>query len=287
MQTIRHLLCPVDLSEPAGQSLRYAAALSLLLGSDLTILYVRSDQADARKSPGTSLEAFARGIVGGDSSIRRLERQGEAVAEILNTSNAVAADLIVMGTHGRTGLQRLLLGSVSERVIRRSHAPVLVVPFGMMEATEDSLRLATVACAVDLSEPSRRGVDYAASIAASVGARLLLVHALEWSEETDTLPNAGKSSLPSSEDDAIARMNELLTEDMRVRCNPELVVGYGRAADELRRVVHERAVDLVVLGVRRRTLIDRVVFGSTTQALIRHGACTVLTVNTLESAQRR
>jgi len=86
---------------------------------------------------------------------------------------------------------------------------------------------------------------------------------------------------------AIARMNELLTEDMRVRCNPELVVGYGRAADELQRVVHERAVDLVVLGVRRRTLIDRVVFGSTTQGLIRHGACTVLTVNTLESAQRR
>ena len=287
MQTIRHLLCPVDLSEPAGQSLRYAAALSSLLGSDLTILYVRSGQADARKSPGTSLEGFARGIVGVDSSIRLLERQGEAVSEILNTSSAVAADLIVMGTHGRTGLQRLLLGSVSERVIRRSHATVLVVPFGMMKATEDSLRLATVACAVDLSEPSRRAVDYAASIAASAGARLLLVHALEWSEETDTLPNAGKSSLPSSEDDAIARMNELLTEDMRVRCNPELVVGYGRAADELQRVVHERAVDLVVLGVRRRTLIDRVVFGSTTQGLIRHGACTVLTVNTLESAQRR
>jgi hypothetical protein len=64
MQTIRHLLCPVDLSEPAGQSLRYAAALSSLLGSDLTILYVRSGQADARKSPGTSLEGFARGIVG-------------------------------------------------------------------------------------------------------------------------------------------------------------------------------------------------------------------------------
>ena len=287
MQKIRHLLCPVDLSEPAVQALRYAAALSSLLGGDLTILYVRSNQPEEKKSSGTSLEAFARGIVGFDSSIRLLERQGEAVTEILNTSIAVAADLIVMGTHGRTGLQRLLLGSVTERVIRRSEAPVVVVPFGVMKATDGSMRLATVACAVDFSEPSRRAVDYAATIASSVGARLVLVHALEWSEETDALPSTGTALLPSSEDDAIARMNELLTEEMRVRCSPELIVGYGRAPDEVQRVVHERAVDLVVLGVRRRNLIDRVIFGSTTQRLIRHGACAVLTVITLESAQRR
>jgi nucleotide-binding universal stress UspA family protein len=89
--------------------------------------------------------------------------------------------------------------------------------------------------------------------------------------------------LPSSEDDAIDRLRELLTHEMRTRCDPELVIGYGTPADEILRFVHERRADLVVLGVRRRNPIDLAVFGSVTQRVIRDGACAVLTVRTLES----
>jgi nucleotide-binding universal stress UspA family protein len=135
-----------------------------------------------------------------------------------------------------------------------------------------------VLCAVDFSEPSSRAVDYAASIAAEAGARLLLAHVLEWSEEMEPLPSGGRSFLPSSEDDAIARLSELLTPEMCVRYDPELVVGYGTPADEVLRFVHERRVSLVVLGIRRRNPFDLAVFGSTTQRLIRDGACVVLTV---------
>jgi nucleotide-binding universal stress UspA family protein len=215
--------------------------------------------------------------------IRLLERQGEPVTQIITTAVAVASDVIVMGTHGRTGLQRLLLGSVAERVVRRSPTPVLAVPPAMGTTAEGSIRLASVLCAVDFSEPSARAVDYAASIAAAAGARLVLAHALEWSEERETIPGSGRSFLPSSEDDAIARLSELLTHEMRVRCDPELVVGYGTPAEEVIRFVHERHVDLVVLGIRWRNPIDLAVFGSTTQRLIRDGACAVLTVRTLES----
>jgi len=285
MQTIRHLLCPVDLSTPSAHALRYAAALSSVIDGELTVLYVRAaapQQSDAEDSAGTTIETFASHVIDLGPSIRLLERQGEATTMILRTAVAVACDIIVMGTHGRTGLQRLLLGSVTERVIRRSRVPVLAVPPGVMKEANGSLRLASVLCAVDLSAPSGRAVDYAASIAMAARARLVVAHALEWSEEIEARPNTTRSSLPSSEDDAIAAMNELLTDDIRGRCAPELVIGYGQAADELLRIVRERDVDLIVLGIRRRNPVDLTVFGSTTQQLIRYGSCAVLAVRILD-----
>ena len=282
MHTIRHLLCPVDLSEPSAQALRYAVALGSVLGSDLTVLYVHAAGAHRppKQSPDVTLEAFAAEVVGVSPSVPMLQRAGDPVTEILDTALAVGADIIVMGTHGRTGLQRLLLGSVTERVIRRSAVPVLAVPPGLEQERRDAV--STVLCAVDFSEPSSRAVGYAASIASAAGTRLVLAHALEWSEEMET-PGSIGNQLPSAEDDAIDRLRELLTDDMRDRCDPELVVGYGTPADEVLRVVHQRHVDLVVLGIRRRNPIDLAVFGSTTQRLIRERVCAVLTVHALEA----
>jgi nucleotide-binding universal stress UspA family protein len=289
MQTIRHLLCPVDLSEPSAQALRYAAAFSSVVDGDLTILYVRAaatHQPGAGRSSDTSLGTFASNVIGPAPSRRLLERQGEPVTSILSAAVDTASDIIVMGTHGRTGLLRLLLGSVAARVIRRSPVPVLVVPPAVATKGEGSTSLASVLCAVDFSESSGHAVDYAASIAAAAGARLLLAHVLEWSEEMEPPSSGGRSFLPSSEDDAIHRLSDLLTPEMRIRYDPELIVGYGTPADEVLRFVHERHVGLIVLGIRRRNPIDLAVFGSTTQRLIRDGACPVLTVRTLESIAR-
>jgi nucleotide-binding universal stress UspA family protein len=285
MHPIRHLLCPVDLSESSALALRYAAVLRSMLDGDLTIVYVRTPGA-RESDPGKSLDSldsFVASIQAASASARLLEREGEPVTEILATAGAAASDLIVMGTHGRTGLQRLLLGSVAERVIRRSPIPVLTVPPGMKNAAQESINLQTVLCAVDFSESSPRALEYAASIATAAQARLVLAHALEWSEELDTIPQTGTSGLPSSEDDALARLNGLLIDEMHARSAPELMIGYGEPADEVLRLVRECKVDLVVLGARRRNPIDLMVFGSTTQRLIREGACAVLTVRALES----
>lgn len=282
MTAVRRLLCPVDFSERSAEALRYAAALRSTLNGELVILHVSATGPQPTRAKGSSdvsLEAFASQVVGLEPSVQLLERRGNAVEEILSTAAAIASDVVVMGSHGRTGLQRLLLGSVTERIIRRSPVPVLTVPLGWRKGGGEAVTLASVLCAVDFSEPSARAVDYAATIAEAGRAQLVLVHVLEWAEEVEKPSSTDNSLLPSSEDDAIEGMKMLLTNEVLIHGAPELVVGYGAPADEVLRIVQERQVDLVVLGVRRRNPIDLAVFGSTAQQLIRAGRCAVLAVH--------
>jgi nucleotide-binding universal stress UspA family protein len=286
LRAIKHLLCAVDLSEPSAQALRFAAELRVAMDADLTVLHVRTHRghaSDPRTQPETGFDSFVSRVLDTAPLVTLMEERGEPVAEILHTAARISSDVIVMGTHGRTGVQRLLLGSVAERVIRQSSVPVLVVPPNIKRESHDAIRLETILCAVDFSTPSARAVNCAASIAAAAGARLVLAHALEWSEESEPLPGAGKPLLPSSEDDAVARLNGLLTDEIRARCDPEFVVGYGSASDEILRLVRDYHVDLVVLGTRQRNRIDLAVFGSTAQRLLRDGVSAMLTVRALES----
>jgi len=278
--TIRHILCAVDLSGPAAKALSYAAALRSALGAELSVLFVDPDTTERPQDVASrGLTAFIAATLGPAPDVRPIQRQGEPIDEILRTSATLACDLVVMGTHGHTGVQRLLLGSVAESVLRRSLAPVLVVPHAMAKR-EDPARLDSVICAVDFAANAQRVVEYAVSVATTTGARLVVAHVLEWSEEADSLPSPDTSGFPTSEDDAVARLNTLLTSEQRARFSPELAVGYGSPGDELLRLAKERGADLMVLGVRRRNALDLVLFGSTVRRVLRDAPCPVLTVST-------
>lgn len=278
MIAILRVLCPVDLSAASGEALRYAAELASVMHAELTVLHVDATLASGRDDEGAAaLVAFIADALGTTAAPHALHRRGQPIEEILRSSGAIGADLIVMGSHGRTGLSRLLLGSVSEAVARRSPTPVLVVPAtgtGQPRAVTPD----PVLCAVDFSASSPRAIAYAASLAAAAGAGLLLAHVLEWSEEHDTVPSADGGRFPTSEDDAIARLNVSVTDDMRSRCRLELAVGYGEPGDELLRLVQEHDVAIVVLGVSGRNPLDLTVFGSTARRVIREAGRPVLTV---------
>ena len=135
-------------------------------------------------------------------------------------------------------------------------------------------------CALHFAEGAERVVEYAVSVAATTGARLVLANVLEWAEESDRLPSPGADGFPTSEDDAVARLETPITSEMRARCSPELAVGYGSPGHELLRLAKERGADLIVLGVRRRNALDLVLFGSTVRRVLRDAPCPVLTVST-------
>jgi nucleotide-binding universal stress UspA family protein len=147
MLAIRTILHPTDFSEPSQYALGLACALARDYGARLIVLHVAEmptvASADGVVVPlnpeevrGAAREQLDRLQV--PQAIIRAERrleQGDAVTEILRVAQEVHADLIVLGTHGRTGLGRLLMGSVAEQVLRRAMCPVLTAKAPLPDAT--------------------------------------------------------------------------------------------------------------------------------------------------------
>jgi nucleotide-binding universal stress UspA family protein len=138
---LHRILCPVDFSEPSRRALRYALAISRWHESELTVLHVEDLLRYAASAEGggypdiaerhhQQLQDFIRHAGGKDRGVRVYIAPGDPVSRILERAAHEPSDLIVMGTNGRSGLSRLVLGSVTERVLRQSTVPVLTIPRG-------------------------------------------------------------------------------------------------------------------------------------------------------------
>lgn len=146
MPAVHNILCPVDFSAPAERAARFAADLASGIGAHLHLAHVLPLPMPAMPVPELGLapqeailpptarlstdarDALFRlaGDLGIDAGVHVVS--GTAAREIVSLAEELGVDLIIMGTHGRTGLAHLLLGSVAERVVRTAHLPVLVVP---------------------------------------------------------------------------------------------------------------------------------------------------------------
>ena len=280
---IRSVLCPVDFSPFSERALRFGSAFAAWLGADLTALWVQSGSWRGHRARDTPedgehrLQLFTASVLG-SRSVHLHTAGGPVVPEILRA--AATVDLIVMGTHGATGLERLLVGSVAEKVLRKAPCPVITVPRVARPASGADLALNTILCAVDFSPSSTQAFNYALSFAEKTHGRLLLLHALEWFAEDDdeAAPNADRAAFPTSEQDALAQLEELVPPDARSQRDPEALIGYGNPALEVLRVAAEQRADLIVLGVQGRGALDLTLFGSTAQQVVRDAMCPVLTV---------
>lgn len=143
MFEIRRILCPIDLSETSKPVFEYAVALAAQLGAELELLHVYQLPAYALPEGGLEisaglevelenrlqqqLDAFVKHSTDTSVKITTVLGKGIPYVEITHAAKQRKADLIVIGTHGRTGLAHLLLGSVAERVVRTSEVPVLSI----------------------------------------------------------------------------------------------------------------------------------------------------------------
>jgi nucleotide-binding universal stress UspA family protein len=276
---IRQILCPTDFSEPSARAFEHALALAAWYQASVTVLHVLPEpmMVAAPALPYAFTPALVDGslrdAVQGDLSslVGPANRAGlHAVAELRDGSPAtetvrvaqeLRADLIVMGTHGRAGFPRWVLGSVAETVLRRAPCPVLTVPPRAAEDA-DPMFFKRILCATDFSPASEAAVRYATALAAEADASLFLVHVLD---------------RPDFESAARAQLRRVVPIETREWCRAQEIVGCGEVAPEILRLADENQVGLIVMGVHGRSLLDLRAFGSVTHQVVREAACPVLT----------
>jgi nucleotide-binding universal stress UspA family protein len=297
MIEIKRILCPIDFSDHSLRALDHAVAFAKWYGSSITLIHVRPPApVPYPAGPGmvaTFLTPQERAAL--LDSLTRLQQEhcqgatcsvevveGLVAMEILARADAMSADLVVIGTHGRSGFERLMLGSVAERVLRKAACPVLTVPAAVTAVTPVSELLKNIVCAVDFSDCSMHALRYALSIAEESDAGLTVMHVVEVPPDLPAEDAGGPFSLreyvASAQQARLARLHEAIPDDAREYCKIDTLVTTGKAYREILRVADERKAGLLVVGIHGRGAIDRLLFGSTTQHLVRLASCPVLTL---------
>jgi len=289
-----HVLCPVDFSDTSQHALDHAGAIASWYDARLTVLYVFAnvptmdvpplvlEDAD-RARLIASLKEMARRVPDTVPREFRVEEAESVHEEVLAQIVATHADLLVLGTHGRSGFQHLFLGSVTEKVIRQAPCPTLVVPPRAPDVSPDApAQFKQILCAVDFSDSSLSALAYALTLAEESDARLTLLHVIEMPPELRENPMAPDFDVDrihaAAEAEAQRRLRELVPEAARTYCTVDTAVVEGRAYRRVLGHAVEQKSDLIVMGVHGRGALDLLLFGSTTHHVIRAAVCPVLIV---------
>jgi nucleotide-binding universal stress UspA family protein len=304
MVAIDRVLCPVDLSSCSRAALQHALAIARWYEAKVTALHVFRqvqvvDTAAAALgaglyAPPVALPEVDRNEVqrhvaefvvhtpgAGDVEVHTCE--GINVREeILREAEAIDADLLVLGSHGLTGVKRLVLGSVAENVLRHSPRPVLIVPTHASEAQSSGVPFKRIVCAVDFDADSYRALRYAFDLAQESDAQLTLLHAVGMPAVhvgAEDLTIDAESIRDTVMRNARDRLDRLVPDDARAYCTVQAEVVEGQAHQAVLGLATEVNADLIIMGVHSRAALDVALFGSTTHAVVRGAYCPVLTVH--------
>jgi len=277
------VLVPTDFSDLSSLALQYAHRLAKCFDAGLLVLYAEPflppveftsrQVADlvgelelSRQAARQHLDKHVTAKLPGVASVETLVIDGRTVPAILNTAREREAGLIVMGTHGRSGLSRVMLGSVTERVLREIEMPVLTVrpnPSSLGEASSISKK---ILCPVNFTPIAQKALNHAVALAECFGAELQVLHV----DETGTA-----RAMERKQKEELRRW---IPEQSRTHCQIQEVVKQGEAAVEILKAVRSGGCDLIVLGVQHKRFFDSTVIGTTTVRVIRHAPCPVFAV---------
>jgi nucleotide-binding universal stress UspA family protein len=290
MRHINRILCPVDLSDTSKHTFEHASLIARWYDATVTVLHVcnplfipsgeftvggpiQAPQLTDDEIEEVREEVLREVLPANAANVSVIVESGSPWIRILEHAKKLPADLIVLGTHGLSGFQHLLLGSVTEKVIRRAPCPVMTVPPGAQ--TTSRLPFKRLLCPVDFSDSSLAALEFALSLAQEGDAQLTILNVAEWPD--DTVPPTAEYR--KEREGALAKkLDALIPESVRVWCQvtPRLV--HGKSYEEILATAASDDADVIVMGVHGRNALDLMLFGSTTNQVVRRATCPVLTI---------
>jgi nucleotide-binding universal stress UspA family protein len=294
----KNILCATNFSDFSNLTVRFGLALAREFGARLYICHV-IDLSSVAIYGEFQLDPVGQQDRIMDDAGRQLEEligeqavQWEALISVGNPADEIARaveekniDLVVTATRGRTGLKRLVLGSVTERLMRMLTCPLLVLRSShpdMISMPEEGIKLDKILVGCDFSPDSDAAFEHALSLAQEFEAELHLVHVIETPVQSDFAkdqPPAGEGLSEASRSLLIEKLRGMVPEEAVHWCSPQTVLLPGHPYEELVRYAESNHIDMIVLGVRGHGLVKTLFLGSTTDRVIRRAPCPVLSVS--------
>lgn len=323
---LKKIMCAVDFSDFTDETLAYSIALcrdfhaKLILAhivTEVNTSFLHSEIAINRAELQDEYISNAQELLGDLAKEITIEyeiliRKGDPAEEISRLALLEEIDLLITATHGKSGIKRLLIGSVTEKLIKILHCPLLVLrskKHDFISPGDYKIRLKKILVGCDFSPDSKLAFNYGLSLAQEYQAELYLTHIIKPTEHIELKSSDYINVIPGNyvhwrtsdyfemqkkvTQENQKKMKELcsrlerqlyymIPEECQNWCTPQTILLTGEPYKELTKYAKEQEIDIIVLGISGHTLLDKLLVGSTTDRVIRQAPCPVLAVRPMD-----
>lgn len=298
---IDRILVPLDFSESSVDALRFALPFASETGARLDLLHVIEPIPAAFGPPGEAgyvppepdqqqqraaaarLKQLAAAEVRRPVRANPLVKQGTPAQVINETAAELRSNLLILSTHGHTGLRRFFLGSTAEKVVRRAPCPVLTVRRRVLTRTgtpqsPPSERINRILVPVDFSKPSGEMLKFAVAFATQFRASLVLLHVVNHINVPSRVVYYATQLQMTVLERGMRQLAEFAERIAPADIQAEQIVRAGEPYDVIREVARRERADLIIIATRGHGAVKEFFIGSTAGRVVRHAPCPVLVV---------
>lgn len=322
----KKIMCAIDFSNFTDETLLYSVALCKVFYAKLFLVHIISDVNTAFVQGGITINrtivedqqiSDAQELLGNLAKEIPIDHdivicKGDPAEEIRRLALEEKIDMVITATHGKSGIKRLLIGSVTENLIRTLHCPLLVLSTheqDFIHPGDYEIKLKKILVGCDFSPDSKLAFDYGLSLAQEFQAELYLAHVIKPTEHIELKPSDYITVIPrdyylwepsdyheiqkevtKETQEKISKLYSrlkqqllfMVPEECQIWCSPYAILLRGEPYRELIQYGREKGVDMIVLGIRGHTLWETLMVGSTTDRVIRDAFCPVLAVQPMD-----